>query len=160
MQPVTITKSTRTLVNGAPSQIPTLKFLPPPPQHPQVPPLGHDPSNRMKIMFNMVFIFHFWEHTQSLVKKMFEIDIETVITVYMIHDLLTSPKCYQFDPRMTSLLAFYSARHPRRFDMPHDHVWKKWPPWVPQRPKVPTQGHDPDGRIKIQSDMFCIFQLW
>ena len=53
---------------------------------------------------------------------MFEIDMEIVITVYMIHDLLTSPQGYQFDPRMTSLLAFYSACHPLRFDMPHDHV--------------------------------------
>ena len=39
--------------------------------------------------------------------------METVITVYMIHDLLTSPQGFQFDHRMTSLLAFYSARHPR-----------------------------------------------
>ena len=55
-------------------------------------------------------------------KKIFEIDMEPVITVYMIHDLLTSPQGYQFDPRMTSLLAFYFARHPRQFDMPQDHV--------------------------------------
>ena len=43
----------------------------------------------------------------------------------MIFDLLTSPQGHQFDPRMKILLAFCSARHPRRFDIPHDHVWKK-----------------------------------
>ena len=40
----------------------------------------------------------------------------------MIVDLLTSPQGHQFDPRMKILLAFCSARHPRRFDMPHNHV--------------------------------------
>ena len=43
----------------------------------------------------------------------------------MIFDLLTSPLGHQLDPRMKILLAFCSARHPRRFDMPHDHVRKK-----------------------------------
>ena len=38
-------------VDGAPSQIPTLKFLTP--QHLQVPPLGHIPNNRIKILFNI-----------------------------------------------------------------------------------------------------------
>ena len=42
---------------------------------------------------------------------MFEIDMETVITVYMT--FLTSPQGFQFDHRMTSLLTFYFARHPR-----------------------------------------------
>ena len=32
----------------------------------------------------------------------------------MIFDLLTSPQGHQFDPRMKILLAFCSARHPRR----------------------------------------------
>ena len=40
----------------------------------------------------------------------------------MIFDLLTSPQGHQFDLRTKILLAFYSARHPRRFDMPYDHV--------------------------------------
>ena len=40
----------------------------------------------------------------------------------MIFDLLTSPQGHQFDPRMKRLLAFCSARYPRRFDMLHDHV--------------------------------------
>ena len=38
---------------------------------------------------------------------------------------MTSPQGHQFDPSMKILLAFCSARHPRRFDMPHDHVWQK-----------------------------------
>ena len=40
----------------------------------------------------------------------------------MIFDLLTSPQGHQFDPRIKMLLAFCSACHPRRFDMPYDHV--------------------------------------
>ena len=40
----------------------------------------------------------------------------------MIIDLFTSPQGHQFDPRMKKLCAFCSARHPRRFDMLHDHV--------------------------------------
>ena len=40
----------------------------------------------------------------------------------MIFDLLTSPQGHQFDPMMKILLAFCSAPHPRRFDIPHDHV--------------------------------------
>ena len=40
----------------------------------------------------------------------------------MIFDHLTSPQGHQFDPRMKMLLAFYSARHPHQFDMPHGHV--------------------------------------
>ena len=40
----------------------------------------------------------------------------------MIFDLLTSPQGHKFDPRMKILLAFCSARHPRRFDMQHDHA--------------------------------------
>ena len=30
------------------------------PKHPQVPPLGHDPGNKMKIMFDMYSIFYLW----------------------------------------------------------------------------------------------------
>ena len=51
-------------VNGVPSQIHTLKFLTHP--APQVPPLGHELSNRMKILSNMFSIFYFKERTQSL----------------------------------------------------------------------------------------------
>ena len=35
-----------------------------------------------------------------------------------------------------------------------------WPPGYPQCPKVPPLGHDQGDRIKILSDMFCIFHLW
>ena len=52
-------------VDGAPSQIPTQKFLTPP--APLSPTPGHDLGNRMKILFNMFSIFYLWEHTQSLV---------------------------------------------------------------------------------------------
>ena len=53
----------------------------------------------------------------------------------MIFDLLTSPQGDQFVPRMKILLAFCSARHPCRFDIPHDYVWIFfWPPGHPQRP--------------------------
>ena len=34
-----------------------------------------------------------------------------------------------------------------------------WPPGYPQCPKVPPLGHDPGDRIKIPSDMFCIFHF-
>ena len=40
----------------------------------------------------------------------------------MIFDLLSSPQGHQIDARMKMLLAICSARHPRRFDMLHDHV--------------------------------------
>ena len=38
-----------------------------PPEHPKVPPLGHDQGDRMKIPSNVFYIFHLWENTQSLV---------------------------------------------------------------------------------------------
>ena len=57
----------------------------------------------------------------------------------MIFDLLTSPQGHQFDPTMKILLAICSAPHPRRFDMQHDHVWKKnLTPWAPPEPQSPT----------------------
>ena len=43
----------------------------------------------------------------------------------MIFDLLASPQGHQFDHMMKILLAFYSARDPRRFDMTHDHFFFK-----------------------------------
>ena len=58
--------------------------------------------------------------------KIFEIDM------LMIIDLFTSPQGHQFDPRMKMLRAFCSARHPRRFDILHDHVFLA--PWVPPVP--------------------------
>ena len=37
-----------------------IKFLTP--KHPQVPPLRHDPGDRMKILFDMYYIFYLREH--------------------------------------------------------------------------------------------------
>ena len=48
-------------VDGAPSQIPMLKFLTSPALPSPTP--VHDPGNRMKILFNMFSIFYLWEHT-------------------------------------------------------------------------------------------------
>ena len=44
------------------------KNTPPQPPHtlyPEVPPLGHDPGNQIKIPSDMFYIFHLWEDTQS-----------------------------------------------------------------------------------------------
>ena len=89
MQPVTITTSTRALVNGASSQIPKHGMTAWPQQQNE---------NYVQYVFYLLFVR---THTK-FGKKLFEIDMETVITV--IHDLLTSPQGYQFDPRMRSLL--------------------------------------------------------
>ena len=37
------------------------------PSAPQVPLLGHDPGDRIKIPSNMFCILHLWEHTHNLV---------------------------------------------------------------------------------------------
>ena len=49
-------------------------------------------------------------------RKIFEIDM------LMKFYLLTSPQGHQFDPRMKMFLAFYSARHSRRFTGPRSAV--------------------------------------
>ena len=89
----------------------------------------------MKILFNMFCLLFVRTFTKFGI-KIFEIDM------LMIFDLLTLPQGHQFDPRMKMLLALCSARHPCRFDMLHDHVWKKnyLTPWVPLWPKSPTPG--------------------
>ena len=56
LQLITVTILTRMCIDGAPSHIPALKFLTH--QHPQVPPLGHDPSNGMKILLTIFSIFY------------------------------------------------------------------------------------------------------
>ena len=97
------------------------------------------------------FVSFSCENTHKVWYKIYEID------KLMIIDLLTLPQSHQFDPRVRMLLAFYSARHPRRFDVPHGHDWKKkLTPWAPQVPLNPTFG----AWIKILSDMVCIFHLW
>ena len=81
------------------------------PSAPSVPPLGHDPSNRMKILSNIFSIWYKnlwnWHGNRNL----------------MIFDLLTSPQGHQFHHRMKILLDFCSTHHPRWFDMPHDQVF-------------------------------------
>ena len=137
-------------VDGARSKIPTLKFLTPPSTHKSHPGAGlcQQNENSVHYVFNLSFVS---THTKLGI-KIFKIDVLTIF------DLLTSPQGHQIDPRMKILLAFCSARHPRRFDMPHDHVWI-FLPWAPQRPKVPPLGHDLGDRLKIASDIFCFFQL-
>ena len=70
------TKKLECAVDGAPSQIPTLKSLTP--QHPQALPLGHDPSNRMKILFN-IFSFIGEKICTKFGIKIYEIDMVTEI---------------------------------------------------------------------------------
>ena len=38
---------------------------------------------------------------------------------------MTPPQGHQNDPRVKSLLAFCSSRHPHQFDMPDDYVQNK-----------------------------------
>ena len=86
------------------------------PQHPQVAPRGMTLATERKFC-SICFLSFICENThKEFGIKIFEIDM------LMIFDLLTSPQGHQFDPRMKMLLAFCSARHPRRFDMPHDPV--------------------------------------
>ena len=89
-------------------------------------------ENSVQYVFYLLFVR---THTKFGI-KIFEIDM------LMIFDLLTAPQVHQFDPRMKMLLAFCSAHHPRRFDMPHGHVWKKFflTPWAPPVPLSPTPG--------------------
>ena len=63
------------------------------PQRPKVPPLGHDQGDRMKFLFDMFYIFYLWEHTQSLVYKIFEIDF--VIERTSDRFLFNLPKFWQ-----------------------------------------------------------------
>ena len=88
--------------------------------------------------------------------KIFEIDM------LMIFDLLTWPQGHQFDPWMKILLAFCSAGHPRRFDIPHDHVWKKkffdalGTPSVPKsHPWGMTQGTEWKSRLICFVSFIC-----
>ena len=69
----------------------------------------------MKILFN-IFLYFFCANTHKVWYTIFEIDM------LMIFDLLTALQGHQFDHRMKMLLAFCSARHPRRFDMSHDNI--------------------------------------
>ena len=61
-------------VDGAPSQIPTLKFL-----TPSSPTRGHAPGNRMIILFNMFFYLFFVRTHTKFGIEIFEIDMVTEI---------------------------------------------------------------------------------
>ena len=70
----------------------------------------------------------------------------------MTFDLLTSPQGHQFDHRMKISLTFCSARHPRRFDMPH-MFGKMTPIGTPSAPKS-----DPWGltqATELKSHLIC-----
>ena len=76
-------------VDGAPWQIPTLKFLTPP--APAVPTRGMTLATKnVQYVFYLLFV---GTHTKFGI-KIFEIDM------LMIVDLLTSPQGHQFDPRI------------------------------------------------------------
>ena len=138
-------------------------------------PWGPQEGSKGQISFNFNYKFNFKDFfyqtlcviSQMKATKHIRRDFHSVPLVMpqKFNDIwpLTSPQGHQFDPRMKILLAFCSARHPRRFDIPYDHVWKKnffWPLGTPSIPKVPPLGHDPGDWIKIPSDMFFIFHLW
>ena len=124
------------------------------PQHPQVTPLEHDPSSRMKIMFNMSFIC---ENTHKVWYK--------ILWNWhgnwnlMIFDLLTSPKVAS----LTLGWKFYL--HSVLLITPvdlicHMTMFEIIFFWPPGHPSAPPLGHDPGDRMNILSDMFCIFLLW
>ena len=49
------------------------------PQYPKVPPLGHDPGNRVKLLFELFYISYLREHTQKSGIKIFGIDFVIVV---------------------------------------------------------------------------------
>ena len=76
----------------------------------------------------------------------------------MIFDLLTSPQGHQFDPRKK--LYMHSVLLVIPFDLIcHMTMFEKNDPLGTPVPQSPTLGHDPGDRMKIPSDMFCIFHL-
>ena len=99
---------------------------------PQSPTPGAWPKHQNKYPIWYVLYLSFVRTHTKFGIKIVEIDM------LMIFDLLTSPQGHQFDPRMKMLLAFCSCRHPHRFDMLHDNVWKKYcltPLGTPSAPK-------------------------
>ena len=128
-------------VDGAPSQIPTLKFLTP--QHPQVPPLGHDPSNRIKILFNIISFI--CENTHKVWYK--NLWNWHGIWNLMLFDFWPHPK-------VTSLtLGWKFYLHSVLLSSPS--IWyATWPclkfffltPWAPPAPVSPIPGGWPRGQ--------------
>ena len=142
-------------VEEAPSQIPTLKYLTP--STPKFHPWGMTPAMEWKF-YSICFLSFICENI-----KIIEIDMVNL----MIFDLLTSPQGHQFDPRMKILLVLCSARHPLLLVIPvnlrcHMTMIKNFFFWSlghPQRPKVPHLGQDQGNKMKIPSDMVCIFHF-
>ena len=127
-------------------------------QHPQVPPLGHDPSNRKKKSVQYIF-FYLWNTHKVWYKNLWKWHGNWN---YMIFDLLTSPQGHQ----LTLGWKFYL--HSDLLVIPS--IWyatwpclKKYffdPLGTPSPPKSDPMDHDPGDRMKIPSDMFCILHLW
>ena len=114
------------------SQIPTLNsFTHPAPPSPTP---GAWPQQRNENSVQYVFYLLFVRTHTKFGIKILELTWWSKFNDILPFDLTQS---HQFDLRMKILLAFCSARHLRRFDMQHDHVWKK-----------------------KTYDMFCIFHLW
>ena len=100
------------------------------------PTLGHDQCDRIKSCL-VCFVSFICENTHKVwYKNLLNGHVNQNL---MIFDLLTSSQGHQFDPRMKIFLAFCSARHLRRFDMPHDHVWKKKQFWPPGHPTMTSK---------------------
>ena len=121
-------------VDGAPSQIPTLKFLTL--QHPQVAPLVHDPSNRMKILFNM-FLSFICKKAHKVWYKILEFDSVAKIWLYLI---------FWPNPKVTSLtLGCKFYLHSVLLVIPvnlicHLTMFDFFTPWAPPAPQSSTPG--------------------
>ena len=118
------------------------------PQHHKVPPLGHDQGDRMKIPSNMFCIFHLHNTHKVWYQNLRNLNVNRNLMILMtlgwkfyLHSVLL-------------VIPVDLICHMTMFEK------KFFNPSAPQRPKVRPLGHDPGNRIKIQSDMFCIFHLW
>ena len=110
-------------------------------------------QNKNSIWY-LLYLSFVWTHTKFGI-KILEIDM-------VLNDIwpLTSPQSHQFNPRMKISLAFCSARHPRRFDIPHDHVWIFfYPLGTPSAPKSHpwgmTQGTEWKSRLICFVSFIC-----
>ena len=135
-------------VDGAPSQIPSLKFLTPP--APRSPTPGHDLATEWKFC-SICFLSFICESTHKVRYK----DLWN----WHFNDIWPCPK-------VTSLtLGWNCYLHFILLVIPVDLIcymtmFKKkivWPPGYPQCPKVPPLGHDSGDRIKIPMICFVSF---
>ena len=130
--------------------------LPGHPQRPKFPPWGMTSVTEWK-SFLICFVSFICENTHKVWYKNLWNGHATQNS--MIFDLLTSPQGHQFDPRMKILLAFWSALHPHRFDMPHDHVWKNFflTPSASLSALSPTPGMTQATELKSRLICFVFF---